>query len=655
MYRRFTTLAIRWAFGAVLGVAGFLLAGPVSAQERGDTPSPDRLKQMSIEELMNLEVTSVSRRPERLSEVASAINVITGKAIHRSGATRLPEALRLAPNLQVAQSNAHDWAVTARGFNGAPLSNNSLANKLLVLMDGRTIYTHLFGGVFWDVQNTLLEDVDRIEVISGPGGTLWGANAVNGVINIVSKPASETQGLLATARAGTFQRAAGAVRYGGQIGPHVSYRLYGQHLAYDHTYLPAGEAAPDTWQVTQGGFRVDYEPTRATTVTVQADAYGGRLSDPALVNLDGQNLLARWTHRFSEASDLSVQAYVDRTWRKRPQPDGIEADLSFGVAVRTYDLDTQHRFPLGTRQSILWGLGYRLIQDDVNNSLPLSLLPPQRNVHLFSAFVQDAVRVVPNRLELTVGAKLEHHEYTGFEVQPGARLAWTPSGGHTLWAAVSRAVRSPSRFDADVLIPNPNGTNLVGSPDFQSENVVAYEVGYRIQPAPSVSLSLNGFYNTYTDLRTLNLSDVGFFWSNDFTAHSGGVEVSGDVQVVDGWHLRGGYTFVSTVFEAHDPAVFAQSEGIESIDPRHQALLQSMLNLPGGFQLDLVGRYVDALRRTFLSPRVPSYFTFDTRLAWRRADWELALVGQNLASERHAEFGAQRLPRGLYASVTWRY
>src|SRR5437773_5968670 len=393
-------------------------AGGALSQTYAASGAPSELKKLSLEELLTIEVTSVSRRPEKLAETASAIQVITQEDIHRSGVTSLPEALRLAPNLQVAQVNSHDWAISARGF------NNTLANKLLVMIDGRAVYTPLYAGVFWEVQNVLLEDVDRIEVVSGPGGTLWGANAVNGVINIITRSAKDTQGLLVTGGGGSLLQDFGAVRYGGAAGSNFFYRIYGQRFDRNNSVLANGNNARDQWDMTQGGFRTDWFPSDANTVTFQGDSYAGsEQGAPADTKVDGQNAVGRWTHAFSQESELQVQMYFDRTWRKIPNQ--LAEDL------KTYDLDFQHRFACGERQTIVYGAGYRLMQDRVKNTPAISFLPPNRDLQLFSGFVQDEITLVPERLKFTIGTKLEHNDFSGWEIQPSARLAWMPATNQT--------------------------------------------------------------------------------------------------------------------------------------------------------------------------------------------------------------------------------
>jgi iron complex outermembrane recepter protein len=611
-----------------------------TAAATNEVVTPAELKRLSLEDLVNQDVTVVSRRPEKLSTSPSAVQVITGEDIHRSGATSLPEALRLAPNLEVAQVNSHDWAISARGF------NNTLANKLLVMIDGRTVYTPLDAGVFWDAQNVLLEDVDRIEVVSGPGGTLWGANAVNGVINIVTKSAKETQGLLVEGGGGSLLQDFGAIRYGGGNGTNLFYRVYAQRSDRNDTVFPNGNDATDSWDMSQGGFRMDWYPSDQNSLTVQGDAYSGSEAGTAgNTFLDGQNVLGRWSHTISDTSDLTVQAYFDRTWRQIP--NSIAEDL------KTYDLDVQHRFALGDRQSVTWGGGYRLMEDQVQNAAALAFIPPHRNMQLFSAFVQDEITLVPDRLQLTIGTKLEHNDFSGFEVQPSARLAWTPDDWQTFWGAVSRAVRSPSRIDSDIRLPGTQPFQLEGDTDFDAETVLAYEAGYRVRPIDRVSLSLATYYNDYDFLRSLNqISPTNFVIGNGFRGQTWGVELSGTYQATDWWRLRGGYTYLNKVLWADRPNVTPSVR--EGNDPENQVLIQSILDLPAHFQFDVVGRYVDTLE----NPHVPSYVSFDARLAWwYKGKVEISLVGQNLWDNQHPEFGAmatrQEIPRSVFGKVAW--
>ncbi len=410
---------------------------------------PAAYKKMSLEELMNQDVTSVSKEPEPYAQAPAAIVVITHDEIHRSGASSIPEALRLADNLEVAQKNSHDWGISARGFNA------DLGNKLLVLVDGRTVYTPLFSGVFWDVQDYLLEDIDRIEVISGPGGTLWGANAVNGVINITSKSAKDTQGLYVEGGGGTELRDFAAVRYGGTLGSNVFFRVYGKYSDRGNEVFSNGNPANDSWSQGRGGFRLDADGSPGNLFTLQGDFYDGNENEEAggSAGVAGGNILGRWSHTLSDDSDLSLQLYYDRTHLADPEPGvGLESAGTLTDDLDTYDLDFQHHFHLGQRNNIVWGLGYRFTHDVDNNAPAFQFLPSVLDQSLYSGFVQDEI-MLHEKLFLTLGTKVEHNDYTGFEVEPSGRLQWNVTTKQLLWGAVSRAVRTPSRIDRDLFEP----------------------------------------------------------------------------------------------------------------------------------------------------------------------------------------------------------
>jgi iron complex outermembrane receptor protein len=598
-----------------------------------------------MEELMNVEVevTSVSRRPEKLSEVASAIQVITREDISRSAATNLPEALRLLPNLQVAQLSANAWIISARGFDA------SFSNKLLVMIDGRTVYSPLFAGVYWDAQSVLLEDVERIEVVSGPGGTLWGANAVNGVINIITKSAKNTKGLYASGAAGSFLRDFGAVRYGGSIGDHFSYRAFAQRSDRNNTLAADGKDNADKWNMTQSGFRMDYDPSKANALSVQGNFYEGtEYTLPDKSTFDGQNVLARWAHTFSDKSELILQTYFDRTWR-HDVPSTISDQLT------TYDVDLQHRFPVRKRHSILWGAGYRKMQDNTQNSTQIvGFVPARKDLELFSGFVQDELMLLPDRLKLIAGTKILHNTYSGFEIQPSVRMAWTPNEHQTIWAAVSRAVRTPSRIDVDYHLPvytvAPGTPNVAGGPNFKSEKVVAYELGYRTQPISELSFSLATFYNLYNDLYSVEAlpGTVTYEIQNGTKGHSWGSELSGTYQLLSKWRLRGGYTYFFKKLENKPGHVYDFSA--LGNDANNHFLLQSITDLPWNFRFDITTRYMSALP----SPHVPAYFTFDARIAWLFKQLEFSVAGQNLWQGRHEEYQAY-IPRNIYGKITCRF
>jgi iron complex outermembrane receptor protein len=629
---------------------GLYLATAVDAGAADDAPPPPATyKKLSLEELMDVEVTSVSRHSERLAEAPSAIQVVTQDEIRRSGATSLPEALRLASNLEVAQADARTWSISARGF------GNTLADKMLVMIDGRTVYTPLYAGVFWDAQDVFLPDLDRIEVISGPGATLWGSNAVNGVISITSKNSRDTQGLYVEGGGGSELRAIEGVRYGGELRPDLHYRVYEKYSFHDDSVLPDGSDATNRWQLGQAGFRTDWDASAVDLLTLQGDLYEGRIAQPGTddVAINGDNVIGRWSHRIADDSDLKVQLYYDRTYRNIP--DSITEHL------HTYDGDFQYRLPFGPRNDVVWGLGYRVIRDDIANPPTLAILPAQVTRQWFSGFAQDEIAVAKDLLSLTLGSKFEHNEYTGFEVEPSARLAWKVDARQTAWGAVSRAVRTPSRIDTEFYAPrDPPFTLLQGDPDFRSEKLVAYELGYRVQPEQSLSLSLSTFYDDYRDVRSVELvnppAPFPFTLGNGLEGESYGAELAAECQVMEGWRLRGGYTEMRVHLRAKPGSTDSSQGGTESHDPEHQFSLRSSHDLPGHWECDAAFRYVSAI----INQAVPPYAELDLRLAWLPTpDLELSIVGQNLLHEHHAEFGPtttrQEVERGVYGKVVWRH
>jgi iron complex outermembrane receptor protein len=639
----------RRIFPLFLAAALLPSAGSVHALDRQGGLTPGEIKQMTLEELMEIEVTLVSRQPERISYAASAIQVITAEDIRRSGAATLSEALRLASNLQVARVDARQWAITARGLNEA------LANKLLVMIDGRTVYTPLYAGVFWDVQHLILDNIERIEVVSGPGGTLWGTNAVNGVINIVTKEAERTQGLYLEGGAGTLVRDFAAARYGGRAGDRGHYRVYGQRIDHRASELSGGGEGGDAWNLTRGGMRMDWDLGKSGSLTVQGDIQAGEMEQntpgSGAIRADGQFLQARWSRDLEGGSHVQAKAYFDRTWRDIP---GI-----FEEELRTWDFDFSHRLPLGERNTLTWGAGYRYMQDDVENGPVLAFLPARKDLQLASAFLQDEIVLIPGRLRLAVGSKFEHNDYSEFEVMPSARMAWTPAPDHTVWGAVSRAVRSPSRVDVDFFIPSFGGDTALdfqGGPAFDSEKLMAFEVGYRVRPFKAATLSLAGFVNRYDGLRSLELAEPGVLQLlNGIEGEIYGLELSGHLQALSWWRLRGGYTFLHhelRVAPGHDE--FRES-GSMGNDPGYQLLVQSYMDLPGQFEINGSARLVDELP----APHVPGYFALELGAAWRHRGLEVSLTGKNLTDGRHPEFGAaprrHEIPRSVRGRVAWRW
>lgn len=609
--------------------------------------SPGALKQLSVEQLMNVEVTSVSRRAERLSQTASAIQVVTQEDIRRSGATTLPEALRLATNLQVAQVDSRQWAISARGF------NSTTANKLLVLIDGRTVYTPLFSGVFWDVQDVLLSDIDRIEVISGPGATLWGANAVNGVINVITKDADDTQGLLLSGGAGTELRGFGAARYGGTLGSRLRYRVYGKGFARDATALPSGQDAADDWRFGQGGVRVDWDPSAGNRIVLQGDLYDGRISQPSAgdIAVSGGNIMAKWSRRLSERSNLSAQLYYDRTQRDIPG--------TFGEDLDTYDLELQHQTRVGGRHEVVWGIGYRVIDDQVDNSAALAFLPAHVTRRWFSGFVQDEIALIPERLHVALGTKIEHNDYTGVEIQPSGRVNWTFSPSATLWAAVSRAVRTPSRIDRELFAPRQPPHFLAGGPGFDSEEELAYELGYRHQHK-ALLLSVATFYSRYHGLRSLEQVNPPaaspLVIGNGQDGESYGAEVNAEYWLTKRWRLRAGYTELRIRIWPNQGSTDTTRGASESHTPDRQFFLHSSVELPAHLRLDTGFRAIAAIT----NQQIPAYAELNARLTWQPAEtMDLSVVGRNLLRRRHAEFGGpaarREIERGVYGVVEWRY
>jgi len=614
-------------------------------------PSTNDLKKLSIEELMGIEVTSVSKRPEKLSTAASAIQVITQEDIRQSGAISVPEALRLAPNLQVAQVNSSQWAISARGF------NNVLANKLLVLIDGRTVYTPLYAGVYWDVQNLVLEDIERIEVISGPGGTLWGANAVNGVINIITKNAKNTNGFFAEGATGSKLRSMESLRYGGKIADNFHFRVYGTAFKRGSTTLQDSmTSAHDAWSILQGGMRLDWTPTIKDAVSLQLNDYSGH-PDPdggSPVIAKGKNVVGNWNHTISEKSDFQVKLFGSQTFR--------DFNNGFAEKLNTYDLEWQQRFHYRSRHEIIWGAGYRYLNHSVTNLELFGFSPATKQLNLFSGFIQDEISLLQNQIKLTIGSKVEHYTYTGYQYQPNARLTFIPNMHHTFWTAVSRAIKLPARIDEEFAISIAPGVPLIqGSTNMKAEKVIAYELGWRLQPHEKISLSLSSFYNVYDDIRSAepgsNPGGIPITFGNGVKGKTYGAELAFLLPVTDYWKLRGGYTFLKKNLVVKNGSADLNQASAESNDPKHQFLLQSAMTLPGNFEFGVVARYVRQLPK----PKVESYVGVDIRVSWKVVSAiELSLVAQNLGSGNHTEFNDSSHPprlveQSVYGKLIVRY
>jgi iron complex outermembrane receptor protein len=657
----------------VLVCAFALLGSDIRAQTPAPRTSIGALKKLSVEQLTDVEVTSVSRASERLGGTAAAVTVVTNEDIRRSGVTNVPGALRMVPGLHVARQTSNTWAVSSRGF------SSITSEKLLVFSDTRSTYTPLVSGVFWDAQNYLLQDIDRIEVIRGPGATLWGANAVNGVISITTKSARDTQGWYAETSAGTEERGAAAARYGGRIGARTYYRLFGSFVGRDETFIPAGPNADD-WRVGYGGGRVDWDSTGGRSLTIQGDVYGGSLGrlapsvhifgrpgpvGPLEVEVGGGNVLARYRHRRSESSELQFRVYYDRTHR---------ADPSFDDDLHTFDGDFQHRFGFD-RHEVTWGVNERFTVNQNRGKVIWNLDPPSSRDNLVSGFVQDQI-VVRDGLRVTGGTKLEHNDFSGFEVQPSGRVAWDLSSRRMVWGAVSRAVRVPTRFERDVAIdvtdPAANPVaRLLGNPAFASEKLVAYEVGHRWQMPRSVFIDVAAFHNRYTGLASLEIESpfldpalsrtvVPIRNRNLNDGRAQGGEVLATVSPYQQWRVTASYAYLDLSI---DVGGRDQNRGrfFDGATPRHQFTVRSFLDLPNDLQLDAQLRSLSDVRRlppVITGEGIPGYTELDVRLAWRGwQQMELSLVGQNLLHDHHPEFGpvAQRgeIQRGVYGKIAW--
>jgi iron complex outermembrane recepter protein len=596
---------------------------------QGDALSTSSLKTLSIEDLMNLEVTSVSKRGEPLSDAAAAVYVITREEILNSGARSLPDILRLAPNLQVAQITSSSFAITARGFNGPA------ASKLLVLIDGRSVYTPYHSGVSWDMQDVLPADIERIEVISGPGATLWGANAVNGVINIITRKAGDTQdGSLRVGGGNLEQR--GSVQYGGRAGSAVDYRAYVDSFHYGDDLTAAGANARDAWQKSQGGFRVDWMPA-GDLVTLQGDLYSGseQQFQGADEGISGHNLLTRWNHAFSESSSLQVQAYYDYTRSVIPNVGFDE--------LNTYDLDVQHAFAWGSRQSIVWGGGVRTEDDNF-----VVFLPPQRTLDYSNAFLQDTISL-SRTLNLIVGTKYEHDAYTRGELLPDARLSWKVSDSNLLWAAVSQAVRAPSRIDRD-LFEEVGSVVLLRGGDFQDERLTAYELGYRSQLSARSSLSISTFYNVYSELRSVQYSPgpaLPILFANGMSGDTDGLEAWGNYQVSEWWRMSAGGNWLHENLHFNPGSDNIGGIALAGDDPSYQIALRSTMSFARSGLLYLDLRHIGALP----SPASPSYTELNAHVSWTASRAvTLALTGSNLLHPHHLEFGTTAAPLQLGAT-----
>jgi iron complex outermembrane receptor protein len=609
---------------------------------------PQELKRLTIEELAEVDITSVSRRSERLSDTPAAVSVITDEDVRRHGVTMLAEAMRLADALDVARIHGNSWAISARGF------TITTANKLLVLIDGRSAYSPLFSGTFWDAQDFLVADIDRIEVIRGPGGATWGANAVNGVINVITKPAAATRGTFVMLNAGSVEHLTAAIRHGGRLGTVGSYRVYTNFADRGAHFLASGQGSEDSVRRGQVGFRMDSSLTGVNRWSLQGDFY--RAAEGLLSNDDadvaGGNLMARWSRVRGNGSEFQAQVYYDRTFRHIPG--------QFEETRDTVDIEALHRQQFG-RHTVVAGGNFRVTEGEDIGSAGFFFDPVDRTDKLAGVFVQDEIAVRPDRVFVTLGSKFERNDFTGLEVQPTIRVRVTPRPRHTAWGAISRAVRLPTRFDTDLRLVNPTSRaiTLTGSGNFDAESVVAYEAGYRLRPFSRVALDAAVFRNQYDNLRSQELpAAIGqpIVLANLLNARTSGIELAATVQPAHTWRVHASYAFLHRDFFV-DPGSRDPFEGaFEANDPSHLFSLRSWLDLGKGVEFD--GLLRAAGERP--TPVVPAYAELDLRLGWTvRPGWELSVVGQNLLHARHSELFSTgprfALRRGGYLRSTWRF
>lgn len=671
-----TSLRVASTLGIGLSISFGTAVG--AEPSNGDEQALANLGRFDLETLLNLEVTSASKKEQKLSDTSAAIYVITSEDIRKSGITTLPEVFRMVPGMQVARVNANQWAISSRGF------NDSYSNKLLVMVDGRTVYSPSFGGVFWSDQDLMLEDLDRIEVIRGPGATMWGANAFNGVINIISKEAKDTQGLLMSTSYGNLDQPVTSLRYGGELSENIHYRVYGRYLNHDNFENRAGEDLGDDWRMGSGGLRLDWEPSEFDLFTVQGDYRRGYVGDlvqgpsftppffterPLDNDNTSANILTRWTHHFSEDNEFSLQAYYDRVEHQ---------DLGATTREDTFDLDLRHRIQLGERNEVIWGGGYRYLPGELVGAGQLRWGEAKSNHQLANVFAQDEIAVVPEKLFFTLGSKFEHNDFTGLEVQPSTRLLYHLTDKSSVWAAASRAVRIPTlldtTFEVDLGVIPPTGTTpptlvrALGNPEMEIEEVFAYELGYRMRPHKRFSVDAAGFFNVFDGIR--GYDPLPFEFQANPSPHviaatrarnrndgvSYGAEVAVDWAVTDWWRLHASYSWID--FELEPADVPSQST------PEHQAQLRSYLELPHDLELIGAAYFVDSVLPGNGIGNVPvdAYVRLDVGITWRPYEsLELGVWGQNLLDRQHPEATNYRtrqvaeIPRSVVGRVTWSY
>jgi iron complex outermembrane receptor protein len=634
-----------------------------AAAASSDTDQSNPLKQLTLEQLGNVEVTTVSKEPEEVWKAAAAVFVLTSEDIRRSGATSIPDVLRLVPGVEVARIDSDQWAVGIRG------SETNFSKGVLVLIDGRSVYTPLYAGVYWDVQDVVLEDIDRIEVVRGPGATVWGPNSADGVINIITKKASDTQGILASALGGNVDHVMAEAQYGGTIEDGVSYRAYGKGFARGPEYHPTGNNF-DAWHQERGGFRVDWDPNARTNYMLEGDVYGGtapaETGPLSFVNVvSGGDVVGRWRHTFENGSDIYLEAYFDRTVRSGPL---------YGETRNTIDIDFLHRLKIADRHQFTYGFGLHWSPNRFIPKTPIvNVVPNVDTDYIHTGFVQDEIHFMNDKLSLIAGAKLEDNNYSGFDIQPTLRGLWNPTPHQSFWAAVTRAVTTPSRIEEDFRLSGGEVSSsppiyllVSGNPNFKSETVLGYEGGYRQLLTPRLYVDLDVFHGDYDNLQsfgepTLIGNTLTIFYENAIAGQTNGVEIAPSWTLKPWWKLSGSYSFVGIDFHANAPGSNISSTGsvstYEGSSPAHQVKVQSSFNVGKRFEFDPEYFYVSALP----AQNVHAYQTMNARVQCSiHKNWSISVVGQNLFQPYHFEWGTGDPTESLigvrragYAQITW--
>ncbi|MCF7972554.1 MAG: TonB-dependent receptor [Phycisphaerae bacterium] len=645
-----------------IALSGLVCLVPLTSAGNEANRVPD-LTSIPFEELMDMDVSLVSKQEEKQSTAPASVFVLSNEDIRRSGHQSIPEVLRMVPGIHVAKIDSNKWAITSRGF------NSMYADKLLMLIDGRSVYTPLYSGVYWDVQDVMLEDVERIEVVKGPGGTLWGANAVNGIINIITKNAKNTQGSLLTAGAGTEEKGFSSLRHGGSLGKNAYYRVYAKYFNRDEAVYANGDRANDGYDSLREGFRIDWDRSEQDQITLQGDYYGGHSAQKTNltsstsnftkdenVTVRGSNVLSRWTRAYSDDSDVSLQFYYDRTERD---------STALGETRDTFDFDFQHHINPGGMHHLMWGLGYRYTGDHTTGSYTITFDPSSHKEEVFSGFVQDQVTLVEDVLKLTVGTKAETNEYTGNEFQPNARLLWTPDAMNAIWASWTRAVVTPSRAythmtNKYVTVAPNTSMQTIGNNDLKSQEVMSCELGYRVKPAASLSFDLSLFYSEYDNLVTNETTSNSLVkrLGDKMNGETFGSEIVAHWLVNDSWKVTGGYSLLEMRLHTDNSSTDTTTEiKKEKTSPHTMFHLNSQFNPKDDLEMNATLYYVGSVPHY----SIPSYTRLDVGLIWHASqEIDISVVGQNLLDSSHPEFGDSapfmtEVQRGLFGKMTWRF